>query len=67
MISSIENIIRTICDDRYLGKVVLLLLLIVCLFKIPIILTSDIQPWDEGMYAVRVLSIHINGDFFDRA
>lgn len=25
------------------------------------------QPWDEGMYATRVLSIHINGDFIDQS
>ncbi len=25
------------------------------------------QPWDEGMYATRVLSIHINGDFVDQS
>ena len=67
MISSIENIRSTICEERYQDKAVLSLLLIVCLFKIPIILTSDIQPWDEGMYAVRVLSIHFNGDFFDQS
>ncbi|MBL7129403.1 MAG: glycosyltransferase family 39 protein [Ignavibacteria bacterium] len=67
MISGSENIIRTISEERYQGKAFLLLLLIVCLFKIPVILTSDIQPWDEGMYAVRVLSIHINGDFFDQS
>ncbi len=67
MISSIENIIITIREKHYQGKAVLLLLLIVCLFKLPLTLTSDIQPWDEGMYAVRVLSIHINGDFFDQS
>ncbi|MCX7832821.1 MAG: glycosyltransferase family 39 protein [Ignavibacteria bacterium] len=25
------------------------------------------QPWDEGMYATRVVSIHINGDFIDQS
>lgn len=25
------------------------------------------QPWDEGLYATRVLSIHINGDFWNQS
>lgn len=46
---------------------VILLLLFLCMAKIPAMLTADIQPWDEGMYATRVNSIHVNGDFFDQA
>ncbi len=46
---------------------VLLLLAFLCIAKIPAMLTADIQPWDEGMYAARVNSIHINGDFFDQS
>jgi 4-amino-4-deoxy-L-arabinose transferase-like glycosyltransferase len=45
---------------------VILLLLFLCMAKIPAMLTADIQPWDEGMYAARVNSIHVNGDFFDQ-
>ncbi|KXK05821.1 MAG: glycosyltransferase family 39 protein [Ignavibacteriaceae bacterium] len=42
-------------------------LLIICVLKIPPVFSTDIQPWDEGMYALRVLSIYINGDFFDQS
>lgn len=35
--------------------------------KLPSILSTDVQPWDEGMYAVRVLSINSNGDFLDQS
>lgn len=40
--------------------------LLLLLFKIPLIINSEIQPWDEGFYATRVLSIHVNGDFWDQ-
>lgn len=43
------------------------LLLLLALFKLPAIFFSDIQPWDEGMYAARVNSIYINGDFWEQA
>lgn len=48
---------------------VIYFVLVVFLFsvKFPSILSSDIQPWDEGMYATRVLSIHVNGDFIDQS
>ena len=46
---------------------VILLLLFLCAVKIPPTLNADIQPWDEGMYAARVNSIHVNGDFFDQS
>lgn len=45
----------------------LTLLLLLTLFKLPPVFFSDIQPWDEGMYAARVNSIYINGDFWDQA
>jgi 4-amino-4-deoxy-L-arabinose transferase-like glycosyltransferase len=35
--------------------------------KLPAIIATDIQPWDEGMYASRVLSIKLNGDFLDQS
>ena len=35
--------------------------------KVPAIIDTDIQPWDEGMYAARVNSIMINGDFLDQS
>lgn len=43
------------------------LLLLLTLFKLPAISFDDIQPWDEGMYATRVNSIYLNGDFWDQA
>ena len=46
---------------------VLLILLFLASVKIPSAINSDIQPWDEGMYAARVNSISINGDFFDQS
>lgn len=46
---------------------VILLLLFLCAVKIPPMFTADIQPWDEGLYATRVNSIHINGDFWEQA
>ncbi|MBK9227036.1 MAG: glycosyltransferase family 39 protein [Ignavibacteria bacterium] len=45
----------------------LLILLFLASVKIPSAINSDIQPWDEGMYAARVNSISINGDFFDQS
>lgn len=44
-----------------------IILTYLALVKIPPAIDSDIQPWDEGMYAARVNSIHINGDFFDQS
>lgn len=43
------------------------LLLLLIFFKLPAIGFDDIQPWDEGMYATRVNSIYLNGDFWDQA
>jgi 4-amino-4-deoxy-L-arabinose transferase-like glycosyltransferase len=38
-----------------------------CAVKLPALLNTDIQPWDEGMYATRVLSIAENGDLLDQS
>lgn len=46
---------------------VILLLLFLCAVKIPPMFTADIQPWDEGLYATRVNSIYVNGDFWEQA
>lgn len=54
-------------DKKFVDKIFLLSLLILCVLKIPPIFQTDIQPWDEGMYALRVLSIHLNGDFIDQS
>lgn len=49
-----------------LYKVFFVLSILLIIFKLHSLLTTDIQPWDEGMYATRLLSIHVNGDFFDQ-
>ncbi|MEP7145789.1 MAG: hypothetical protein ABI792_02135, partial [bacterium] len=48
-------------------KLFFFLVVFLCAVKLPSLLTSDIQPWDEGMYATRVLSIHTYGDFIDQS
>jgi len=57
---------RFLDNGKNIYKVFFVLSLILFIFKIHSLLISDIQPWDEGMYATRLLSIHINGDFFDQ-
>jgi len=37
------------------------------LIKLHSIVTTDIQPWDEGMYATRVLSVQESGDIIDQS
>ncbi|HMQ67622.1 MAG TPA: glycosyltransferase family 39 protein [Ignavibacteria bacterium] len=48
-------------------KIFFFLVVFLCAVKLPSILTSDIQPWDEGMYATRVLSVHTNGDIIEQS
>ncbi|MBK8981273.1 MAG: glycosyltransferase family 39 protein [Ignavibacteria bacterium] len=57
---------RFLDNGKNIYKVFFALSLILFIFKIHSLLISDIQPWDEGMYATRLLSIHLNGDFFDQ-
>jgi 4-amino-4-deoxy-L-arabinose transferase-like glycosyltransferase len=47
--------------------IMLLMLAFLFMVKLPAALNSDVQPWDEGMYAARVNSIHVNGDFLDQS
>jgi 4-amino-4-deoxy-L-arabinose transferase-like glycosyltransferase len=54
-------------NEKNFYKLIIFLVVFLCALKIPMILTTDIQPWDEGMYATRVLSIHSNGDFIDQS
>jgi hypothetical protein len=54
-------------DGKNLYKIYFFLVVFLCIVKLPSLITSDIQPWDEGMYATRVLSIHTNGDFIDQS
>ena len=54
-------------NGKNLYKIYFFLVVFLCVVKLPSLLTSDIQPWDEGMYATRVLSVHANGDFIDQS
>lgn len=47
--------------------IIMAILAFIAVVRIPSALNSDIQPWDEGMYAARVNSVNINGDFFDQS
>lgn len=47
--------------------VYLFLVIFLVLIKSHSIITTDIQPWDEGMYATRVLSIQESGDIIDQS
>ncbi|MBC8490150.1 MAG: glycosyltransferase family 39 protein [Bacteroidetes bacterium] len=67
MSSFYNDIINYINDGKNLKKIIFFLVVFLCIVKLPPLLSTDIQPWDEGMYATRVLSIHTNGDFFDQS
>ncbi|MEO8446126.1 MAG: glycosyltransferase family 39 protein [bacterium] len=62
-ILNFDNYLKT---SKNLYKIIFLFVAFLCIVKLPSLFTSDIQPWDEGMYATRVLSIHANGDFIDQ-
>lgn len=53
-------------DKKNFYKVFFVLAILLSILKLPPVFTTDIQPWDEGMYASRVLSIEKFGDFFDQ-
>jgi len=61
-----EKLTYFLNNKKNFPLIFIVITLILFLFKIPLIINSDIQPWDEGLYATRVLSIHINGDFWDQ-
>ena len=67
MSSFLNDIINYINNERNFKIIFIFLVVFLCIVKLPSLLTTDIQPWDEGMYATRVLSIHINSDFFDQS
>lgn len=54
-------------NGKNLNKIYFFLVVFLCIVKLPSLVSSDIQPWDEGMYAARVLSIHLNGDFIEQS
>jgi len=62
--SKLEEFIN---NGKNFYKIIFFLVVFLCAVKIPSIITTDIQPWDEGMYATRVLSLHISGDFIDQS
>jgi len=73
---SSENLIEKNYFQRFIGfienknnhsKIFLCLIIFLLLAKIPSLFFTDLQPWDEGMYSTRVLSIHHFGDFFDQS
>ncbi len=64
---SFSTLVKIINNGKNLYKIFFFLVVFLCVVKLPLIFTSDIQPWDEGMYATRVLSIHLNGDFIDQS
>lgn len=53
-------------NKRNFYKIFFTLVIFLSLLKLPPIFTTDIQPWDEGMYATRVLSIEKFGDVLDQ-
>jgi len=54
-------------NGKNFNKIIFFLVVFLCVVKLPSLITTDIQPWDEGLYATRVLSIHTHGDFFDQS
>ncbi|MEO6693717.1 MAG: glycosyltransferase family 39 protein [Ignavibacteria bacterium] len=62
--SKIEEFIN---NGENFHKMIFFLVVFLCITKIPSIVSTDIQPWDEGMYATRVMSLHISGDFIDQS
>ena len=60
-------ILKYFDEKKNLNKVYLFLVVFLVLVKAHSIVTTDIQPWDEGMYATRVLSIQESGDIIDQS
>ena len=54
-------------DGKNIYKIFFFIVVFLCIVKLPPLFTTDIQPWDEGMYATRVLSISENGDMLDQS
>jgi 4-amino-4-deoxy-L-arabinose transferase-like glycosyltransferase len=63
----LTKILNYLNDEKNIYKVFLIIAVFLSIVKLPALFTSDIQPWDEGMYATRVLSIAVNGDFLDQS
>ena len=63
----LNKILNYLNDGKNTFKVFFFIVVFLSVVKLPGIFIADIQPWDEGMYATRVLSISLNGDFLDQS
>lgn len=61
------GILKYFDDGKNLKHVFFFLVVFLFAAKIHTIIVTDIQPWDEGMYATRVLSIKVSGDIIDQS
>lgn len=61
------SILKYFDREKNIKTVYLFLVIFLVLVKIHSIITTDIQPWDEGMYATRVLSVKESGDIIDQS
>jgi len=61
------NVLKYFDEKKNMKKVYLFLVVFLLLIKVHSIVTTDIQPWDEGMYATRVLSVKESGDILDQS
>lgn len=61
------GILKYFDDGKNLKYIFFFLVIFLFAAKIHTIIVTDIQPWDEGMYATRVLSIKDSGDFIDQS
>ncbi len=64
---SYQKFSEFINNKKNFYKIFFALLIFLSLLKLPPIFNTDIQPWDEGMYATRVLSIEKFGDVLDQS
>lgn len=67
MANYFDQFLSYINNGKNFYKLYLFLVIFLCAVKLPTLLTADIQPWDEGMYATRVLSIYDNADAWDQS
>lgn len=64
--SFIKKFLDYLNREENFYKVFFAFVIFLCAVKLPGLFSVDMQPWDEGMYAVRVASIHIHGDLIDQ-
>lgn len=61
------SILKYFDGEKNMKYVYLFLVIFLVLIKLHSIISTDIQPWDEGMYATRVLSVQESGDIIDQS